>query len=64
MSSLIYIITFIEKSYYINVSFKDEKPKGLRSVASVASRLISEDEHLVVCIKTCKKRQLFYSQHD
>ncbi|XDV32531.1 hypothetical protein PO909_003321 [Leuciscus waleckii] len=33
----------------VDLNLIDEKPKGLRSVASVASRLISEEEHLVMC---------------
>ncbi|KAK7156263.1 hypothetical protein R3I94_006369 [Phoxinus phoxinus] len=31
------------------INLNDEKQKGLRSVASVASRLISDEEHLVMC---------------
>ncbi|CAM4552076.1 unnamed protein product [Leuciscus chuanchicus] len=33
----------------VDLNLIDEKPKGLRSVASVASRLISKEEHLVMC---------------
>lgn len=34
------------------MSFKDEKLKGLRPVASVATAMISEEEHFLVCITT------------
>lgn len=49
----------------MNISSKDEKPKGPRP-ASVVSSLISEEERLVVCIKKkdVKYDQQFCYQHD
>ncbi|XP_077064921.1 integrin alpha-E isoform X1 [Siphateles boraxobius] len=37
------------KDECVDLNLPDEKPKGLRSVASVDSRLISEEEHIVMC---------------
>lgn len=55
-------LLFHSKSYYVNISFKDEKPKGLRPVASVSSLTSEEEQHVMVCIKILKYKDVRYDQ--
>uniref|UniRef100_A0A673JXP6 Integrin, alpha E, tandem duplicate 1 n=1 Tax=Sinocyclocheilus rhinocerous TaxID=307959 RepID=A0A673JXP6_9TELE len=46
----------------VEVNYDDKKPKGLRPVASVSSLTSEEEQHVMVCIKILKYRDVRYGR--